>query len=241
MLCYIMIAMLYNDKEVIHIYEQLFSQYLKESQLLIQPMDFISYSSDLYNKQELIYTTPCPTYVFTLDEMKWVERNIHDDFYQKEEFVKYYASIIQMQKQYLKNNQGNTCYYFTLQGLEYFCNTGYFHDLPQSLVDPLTTEETLTITKRWRDFVEDYPYVVMLDMPNFPPNSTLTITFDNGQLLFTCINAKGIPVSVKLNESSIYTAFDDYFHDMIDNHTISKEESVKIIDEHIKKLEEKLV
>ncbi|MCD7950038.1 MAG: helix-turn-helix transcriptional regulator [Erysipelotrichaceae bacterium] len=234
-------AMLYNDKEIIDIYENLFSQYLKESQPLIQPMDFISYSSDLYNKQQLIYTTPCPTYVFTLDEIELVARNIHNDFYQKDQFVQYYYSIIQMQQQYLKNNQGNTYYYFTVQGLEYFCKTGYFHDLPQSLVDPLTVEETLEITRRWRDFVEEYPFVVMLDMPAFPANSTLTITFDNGQLLFTCINAKGIPISVKLNESSMYVAFDDYFHDIIDNHSFSKEESVKIIEEHIKKLEEKIV
>ncbi len=231
-------AMLYNDKEVIRIYENLFSQYLKDAQPLIQSMDFISYSSDLYYKQELIYTTPCPTYVFTLDEMSLVERNIHDDFYQKDQFVQYYYSIIQTQQKYLKNNQGNTYYYFTLQGLEYFCKTGYFHDLPQSLVDPLTAEETLEITRRWRDFVAEYPYVVMLDMPAFPANSTLTITFDNNHLLFTCINAKGIPVSVKLNESSIYTAFYDYFHDMIENHSISKEESVKIIDKHIKQLEQ---
>lgn len=145
-----------------------------------------------------------------------------------------------MQQQYLKNNQGSTYYYFTLQGLQYFCDTGYFHDLPQSLIDPLTSEEILIITKRWREFVNEYPYVIMLDIPAFPANSTLTITFDNGHLLFTCINAKGIPVSVKLNETSIYVAFEDYFHHVIDNHTISKNEAVRIIDEYIAKIEKNL-
>ncbi|MCD8028554.1 MAG: hypothetical protein LUF02_07840, partial [Erysipelotrichaceae bacterium] len=90
---------------------------------------------------------------------------------------------------------------------------------------------------KWKDFVKDYQYISMLDIPAFPGDSTTVISFDDNRLSFTFINSKGMPICFSINEASIYNAFYDYFHHIIDNNTISKEDSINIIDEYIHKLE----
>ncbi len=230
-------ALIYTNKNVMDVYNNMFQKYLKKSQLLVNTMNYMEYCKIFIERQELIYTTPCPTNVLSLDEVELVGNHIHDEFYQKSYFMDFYKEYMQIQQNYLKKNSGGTKYYFTKQGLEYFFETGYFHDIPTSLLYPLTNDELLYFLGKWRDFVKDYPYITMLDMPAFPSNSTTTISFDNNRLNFTFINSKGMPICLSINESSIYSAFYDYFHYIIDNNTISKEETINIIDGYIQKLE----
>ncbi|MCD7893665.1 MAG: helix-turn-helix transcriptional regulator [Erysipelotrichaceae bacterium] len=230
-------AIIYNNQNMINIYRNMFQKYLKKSQLLINKMDYIDYCKSIFVKQELIYTTPCPTHVLGLDEVQLVSDHIRDEFSQKSTFMEFYRQYLQMQQIYLKNNTGNTQYYFTKQGLEYFCETGYFHDIPASLLYPLTHDELLYFLGKWKDFVENYQYITMLDIPAFPGDSTTVISFDDNRLSFTFITSKGIPICVTINEASIYSAFHDYFHHIIENKAISKEETINMIDEYIQKLE----
>ncbi|MCD7808379.1 MAG: helix-turn-helix transcriptional regulator [Erysipelotrichaceae bacterium] len=229
-------ALIYTNKSIKKVYEDMFKKYLDQSQLLIHSMDYIDYCKTIFVKQELIYTTPCPTHVLSLEEVELVGNHIRDEFSQKSQFLAFYKQYLQVQQIYLKNNTGSTQYYFTKQGLEYFCQTGYFHDIPASLLYPLTHEELLYFLDKWKEFIKDYQYITMLDIPAFPGNSTTVISFDDNHLSFTFINSKGIPICVSINEASIYSAFYDYFHNIMENNTISKEDTIHIIDEYIDKL-----
>ncbi|MCD7949078.1 MAG: helix-turn-helix transcriptional regulator [Erysipelotrichaceae bacterium] len=230
-------AIIYTNKKMQDVYHSMFQKYLKKSQLLINTMDYTEYCKIFILRQELIYTTPCPTHVLSLDEVELVGNHIRDEFSQKSEFMEFYKQYLQIQQIYLKNNTGSSHYYFTKQGLEYFFETGYFHDIPASLLYPLTHDELLYFLGKWKEFVKDYKYITMLDIPAFPGNSTTVISFDDNRLSFTFVNSKGVPICFSINEASIYGAFYDYFHNIIENNTISKEETVNIIDEYIQKLE----
>ncbi len=230
-------ALIYTQKNIMEVYHSMFQKYLKKSHLLINTMDYIEYCKSIFVKQELIYTTPCPTHVLSLDEVELVDHHIRDEFLQKPYFMEFYKQYLQIQQIYLKNNTGNTQYYFTKQGLEYFYETGYFHDIPASLLYPLNHDELLYFLDKWEEFVKNYDYITMLDIPAFPGNSTTVISFDDNQLSFVFINSKGVPICVSINEASIYSAFYDYFHHIIENNTISKEETIGMIDEYIKGLE----
>ncbi|MCD7808381.1 MAG: helix-turn-helix transcriptional regulator, partial [Erysipelotrichaceae bacterium] len=232
-------ALIYTNKNTMDAYTKIFQKYLKKSQLLINTMDYMEYCKMFIEKQELIYTTPCPTNVLSIDEVELVGNHIRDEFYQKSYFMEFYKEYMLLQQEYLKNNIGGTKYYFTKQGLEYFFETGYFHDIPTSLLYPLTHDELLYFLGKWREFVKNYPYITMLDMPAFPSKSTTTKSYDDNRLNFTYNNSKGIPICISLNESSINSAFYDYFHYIIDNKTISKEETIHIIDDYIHQLENK--
>lgn len=231
-------GVIYTDETSRKIYTRMFEIYKQKTNKLLHFLNYEKYclltiNNDIKaNKENLLFTTPCPTYTIKPEDCI-SERHLSNNFPNREKFISFYNEFVVMYNNRIKNNQPNLNLYFTLQGLKYFTRTGYFQDIPPTLSIPLDLDERILILTRWKKFLAGYENVYMLDFPEYPESSTLTLIFNPEKVSFITITPSGNPIYVQIDEASIVTAFYDYFQSIITTRCCSLEKTLAAIDECI--------
>lgn len=230
-------AILYTNKDIISLYEIRLENYISQSQALIQPIDYFRYC-ELYirecdDQQSLIFTTPCPTYVLNTDETYFVDKYLVETFHNKQGFIEFYRQFIASCHETFNNQNRNLSVYYTLQGLDYFTKNGFIHDIPPSLMKPVDIDDRIFLLRRWKEFSKRYDSLYLLDMPEYPPSSTLSFIFSVQYVIILIVNDDKSLLSLKIVEPSLVNAFYDYFSNMVDIRLIDKQQTLKHIDQSI--------
>lgn len=240
-------GILYKKPQIVSAYKEQFDSYQRNASLF---MEHISWNDYLANTEMFganvdctteVFTTPCPTYVFHDEDVEIFRECLKDFFPYKEEFIQSFVAYAKyMNEVFLPENKDVYHTIYTYQGLRYFTESGYFHDIPSELFNPLSLENRLLILERWRQFVIDYPSIQMADMPYLPAESTTYFVMYNHDFNILFSDTTGALASITIKESTLVEAFDDFLENVVKKHMYSKEEELRCIDECIEKIKKEL-
>ena len=225
-------------------YKEKFDAYLKEAECFMTRDSWTSYLADTQTffdthviTQEIM-TTPCPTYVFEESDFNIMRRVLKDFFPDKEGFIKDYQNYVNYWNQVFYPQHSDIFHIiYTLQGLRYTAKTGYLHDIPPELFNPLSLEDRLTLLRKWKEFCKKHPYVMMADMPYLSETSTTYFQLTNQSFHIIASDSTGTLANISIKEITLVEAFKDFIDNVVKKNAYSKEDEIKLIDECIKMIE----
>lgn len=240
-------GILYKKPQIVSAYKEQFDSYQRNASLFMERVSWNDYFTNIkmfgadLNYAMDIFTTPCPTNVF-LDEDEEILRECLKDFFPyKDEFIQSFMAYVKYWNEvFLPAHKDIYHTIYTYQGLLYFTESGYFHDIPAELFNPLSLENRLTILERWRQFVIDYPSIQMADMPYFPAESTTYFLVCNHDFNILFSDPTGTLASITIKEATLVEAFEDFLENVVKKNVYSKEDEIRCIDECIEKIKKEL-
>jgi len=129
--------------------------------------------------------------------------------------------------------------FFTIGGLDDFCESGYIMYSPPQIAMPIETADRLFILKSFRDDVaagKNNSLVINSSEISVSLNTTVQIYTDS-LLLITIANESGMKMCI-IDEPSIYEVFSDFLKTLYDSEWVySKQETLEILDKYIGNLE----
>lgn len=129
--------------------------------------------------------------------------------------------------------------FFSIEGLKYFIATGIMADLPPRFALPFTLDERKYLIKSLRDDIKTDNIIARVTDPSkFLISSLASIQlYKSKGIMFLAADNNSI-VSCYIGEQSICDAFYDFFESLPESELVfSKEETIKVLDELIKQLE----
>ena len=237
-------GILYKLQQIVNAYKEKFDAYLKEAECFMTRDSWTNYLADTQTflnthviTQELM-TTPCPTYVFEESDLDIIRKSLKDFFPDKEGFIKDYQNYV---------NYWNQIFYpqcfdkfhviYTVQGLYYTAKTGYLHDIPPELFNPLSLEDRLTLLRKWKEFCIKHPHVVMANMPYLSESSTTYFQLSNQEFHMIAADSTGTLANISIKEVTLVEAFNDFVENVVKKNAYSKEDEMKLIDKCIEMIE----
>lgn len=125
--------------------------------------------------------------------------------------------------------------YFTEEGVEHFARTGLLEEIPRVFYTPLTPPQRLQLLQDVLTCCQNNSYRILKSPLSHLP-SNLRLCIRNGQCYITFINNKIETILLQVQESSFFTAFQDYMENMETSCYYTEEESSAIIQRLIDKL-----
>lgn len=167
-----------------------------------------------------------------------MRRVLKDFFPDKEGFIKDYQNYVNYWNQVFYPQHSDIFHIiYTLQGLRYTAKTGYLHDIPPELFNPLSLEDRLTLLRKWKEFCKKHPYVMMADMPYLSETSTTYFQLTNQSFHIIASDSTGTLANISIKEITLVEAFKDFIDNVVKKNAYSKEDEIKLIDECIKMIE----
>lgn len=240
-------GILYKKPQIVSAYKEQFDSYQRNASLFMEHISWNDYFTNIkrfdtvFDCATEVFTTPCPTNVFHDEDEEIFRECLKDFFPYKEEFIQSFMAYVKYWNEvFLPANKDVYHTIYTYQGLRYFTETGYFHDIPKELFNPLSLENRLTILERWKQFCIDYPFVQMADMPYLPAESTNYFLMCNHDFYILFSDTSGTLASIIIKEATLVEAFDDFIENIIKKNTYSKEDELKCLDECIEMIKKEL-
>lgn len=237
-------GILYKLPQIVNAYKEKFDAYLKEAECFMTRDSWTNYLTDTETffdthviTQEIM-TTPCPTYVFEESDLSIMRKELKDFFPNKEEFIKDFQKFGYYWNEVFYPQHSDIFHIiYTLQGLRYTAKTGYLHDIPPELFNPLSLEDRLTLLRKWKEFCKKHPYVIMADMPYLSETSTTYFQLTNQSFHIIASDSTGTLANISIKEITLVEAFKDFIDNVVKKNAYSKEDEIKLIDECIKMIE----
>lgn len=240
-------GILYKLSQIVNAYKEKFDVYLKEAECFMTRDSWTNYLTDtqaFFNThvitQELM-TTPCPTYVFEESDLSIMRKALKDFFPNKEGFIKDFQNFEQYWNQEFYPQHSDIFHIiYTLQGLRYTAKTGYLHDIPPELFNPLSLEDRLLLITKWKEFCKNNPHIMMADMPYLSESSTTYFQLSNQSFYIIASDSTGTLANISIKEITLVDAFKDFIDNVVKKNAYSKEDEMKLIDECIEMIKKEM-
>lgn len=236
-------GILYKLPQIVNAYKEKFDAYIKEASCFMKRESWVDNLTNIqtfFNTQTItkeLMTTPCPTYVFEENDLAIIRKSLKDFFPDKEGFIKKFHDYA---------NYWNKVFYaqysdifhiiYTVQGLRYTAKTGYLHDIPPELFNPLSLEDRLLLITKWKEFCKKHSYIMMADMPYLSETSTTYFQLSDQVFHMIAADSTGTLANISIQEVTLVEAFNDYYQYILEERCLSKEETSQIIDTYINQL-----
>ncbi|HZK86242.1 MAG TPA: helix-turn-helix transcriptional regulator [Desulfosporosinus sp.] len=229
-------AVLYNNKEITKAYRAEFDKVILQTRPFINQLSdcgemlstYLNVYKDAGRFTHTIEPQPCLAKYYT---HQMVNEKLRQDVEQRDMLCKLLYHLFDGYKDFPSIPMS----LFSIEGLEYFVNTGIMADLPERFALPFTVEERKHLLQSLRDEIEKDSYLVRaIDNSKFSISSVATIQlYGINRLIFITADDHGI-ISCLIDEKSICEAYYDFFESLPNCDLVySKEETLKIIDDFI--------
>lgn len=232
-------AILYNNEGIINAYKENFKMAITKSKpLIIQHFScddmLLAYLESYKNSgviSHVIEPQPCFAWYYTDD---LINSHLKQELENREMLLdllcKLYGSY--------KNYNVKPMSIFSIEGLNYFADTGILSDLPTQFAIPFTIDERIMLLNKLRNDMVKADYQVYAANPSkfIIPLASIQLYSAKG-LDFYSSNNNGAISSSYVEERSITEAFYDFFESLPDSDLVyTKEETIKIIDSIIERV-----
>lgn len=233
-------GILYKTPQIVNAFKEKFDAYIKEASRFMTRESWVDNLTDIqtfFNTQTItreLMTTPCPTYVFEESDLAIMRKSLKDFFPDKEGFIKQFHDFANYWNQEFYTQYSDIFHIiYTVQGLRYTAKTGYLHDVPPELFNPLSLKDRLLLITKWKEFCKKHPYIMMADMPYLSETSTTYFQLSDQVFHMIAADSTGTLANISIQEVTLVEAFNDFFENVIKKNAYSKEEELKVIDECI--------
>lgn len=240
-------GILYKLPQIVNAYKEKFDAYLKEAECFMTRDSWTNYLADtqtFFNTHVItqeIMTTPCPTYVFEESDLSIMRKALKDFFPNKEEFIKDIQNFANYwNHEFYPQHSDIFHIIYTLQGLRYTAKTGYLHDIPPELFNPLSLEDRLLLITKWKEFCKNNPHIMMADMPYLSESSTTYFQLSNQSFYIIASDSTGTLANISIKEITLVDAFKDFIDNVVKKNAYSKEDEMKLIDECIEMIKKEM-
>lgn len=240
-------GILYKLPQIVNAYKEKFDAYLKEASCFMTRESWVDNLTDIqtfFNTQTItreLMTTPCPTYVFEESDLAIMRKSLKDFFPDKEGFIKKFHDYANYWNQVFYAQYSDLFHIiYTVQGLRYTAKTGYLHDIPPELFNPLSLEDRLLLITKWKEFCKKHSYIMMADMPYLSETSTTYFQLSDQVFHMIAADSTGTLANISIQEVTLVEAFNDFFENVIKKNAYSKEDEMKLIDECIEMIKKEM-
>ncbi len=231
-------AVLYNNPDIVTIYQEKFDHAIAISAPLISQHlncdDMLqSYLKAYHNfgaVSHVLEPQPCFAWYYTDD---LIEKHLRSEVENRDEVLKllicYYANH--------KASNKRPISIFSIDGLYDFAHTGILADLPTPFALPFSVEERITLLNKLKHEISNGNYEVYAADPSKLqiPICSIQIFHTKGMDLYSS-NNNGMISSSVIEEKSITEAFYDFFESLPGSSLVhTKDETIKIIDSAIER------
>lgn len=240
-------GILYKLPQIVNAYKEKFDAYLKEAECFMTRNSWTNYLTDTQTffdthviTQELM-TTPCPTYVFEESDLSIMRKALKDFFPNKEEFIKDFQKFRYYWNEVFYPQHSDIFHIiYTLQGLRYTAKTGYLHDIPPELFNPLSLKDRLLLITKWKEFCKKNTHVMMADMPYLSETSTTYFQLSDQSFYIIASDSTGTLANISIKEITLVEAFKDFIDNVVIKNAYSKDDEMKLIDECIEMIKKEM-
>ena len=240
-------GILYKVPQIVNAYKEKFDAYLKEEECFMTRDSWTNYLIDTQTFFDThvvtteLMTTPCPTYVFEESDLIIMRKALKDFFPNREEFIKDFQNFEHYWNQeFYPQHSDIFNIIYTVQGLRYTTNTGYLHDIPPELFNPLSLEDRLLLITKWKEFCKKNPHIVMADMPYLSETSTTYFQLSNQAFYIITSDSTGTLANISIKEVTLVDAFSDFIENVVKKNSYSKEDEMRLIDECIEMIKKEM-
>ena len=240
-------GILYKVPQIVNAFKEKFDAYIKEASCFMSRESWMDNLADIqtfFNTQTItreLMTTPCPTYVFEESDLIILDKSLKDFFPDKEGFIESFHNYAHYWNEVFYPQYSDKFHIiYTIQGVRYTAKTGYLHDIPPELFNPLSLEDRLLLLTKWREFCKKHPYVMMTDMPYLSETSTTYFQFSDQVFHMIAADSTGTLANISIQEVTLVEAFNDFVDNVIKKNAFSKEEEIKLIDECIEMIKKEM-
>lgn len=240
-------GILYKLPQIVNAYKEKFDAYLKEAECFMTRDSWTNYLADTQTffdthviTQEIM-TTPCPTYVFEERDLSIMHKALKDFFPNKEEFIKDFQKFGYYWNEVFYPQHSDIFHIiYTLQGLRYTAKTGYLHDIPPELFNPLSLKDRLLLITKWKEFCKKNTHVMMADMPYLSETSTTYFQLSDQSFYIIASDSTGTLANISIKEITLVEAFKDFIDNVVIKNAYSKDDEMKLIDECIEMIKKEM-
>ncbi|WP_298092297.1 helix-turn-helix transcriptional regulator [uncultured Catenibacterium sp.] len=240
-------GILYKLPQIVNAYKEKFDAYLKETECFMTRDSWTNYLADTQTffdthviTQEIM-TTPCPTYVFEESDLSIMRKALKDFFPNKEEFIKDFQKFRYYWNEVFYPQHSDIFHIiYTLQGLRYTAKTGYLHDIPPELFNPLSLKDRLLLITKWKEFCKKNTHVMMADMPYLSETSTTYFQLSDQSFYIIASDSTGTLANISIKEITLVEAFKDFIDNVVIKNAYSKDDEMKLIDECIEMIKKEM-
>jgi hypothetical protein len=233
-------VILYNNENILNLYKDIFLKSLEQTSGLIYNFSDCSNYISTYLKAyqdfgeviSVIEPQPCLAKYYT---HQMVDKHLRPEVQNwniiKQKIYDYYDNC--------KTIFPSIKCFFSIDGLDYFVNTGVMKDLPSQFAYPFTVSERRYLLNLLISDIQNNDILYRIINPFKLQISSFTSiqSYKNKGMVFTATD-ENIIISCNINEQSICDAFDDFINSLPESELVyNKEDTIKVLENAIKQLD----
>lgn len=226
-------AVLYNNQDIVNMHQEIFdnaiinstpltSQHVNCTDMLLSYLEATNNSGMITHVLE---PQPCFSWYYTDNLM---EQHLKQEIENRDAILKLLSHYYSGHKAYTRRPMS----IFSIEGLNYFVNTGIIANLPTQFAIPFSVEERKRLLSKLKNDISNGIYEVYAANPSkfLIPICSIQIYNTKGMDLYSS-NNNGTISSSLIEEKSIAEAFYDFFESIPDSDLVhNREETIRIID-----------
>lgn len=217
-------ALIINDPSQVMVYKDAFKKRIKTSECICHDIghtELIKYiNSHVDSDTKILYSIPSPRHILGEND-KIIESYIDMNTEEGKRFYQEYQDINELMNSRKMNLSQVYC---TIQGLDYFASTGYFHEYPTQYVEPLSKNIRKQCLNRLINRMNSIK-INYLDLPEFNPGSLCEIYFFRKSIVLVGLNKKRGKSVMEINEHDTLLMFSSYIENRIQFNCLTDEET----------------